>query len=69
MSEEYAEHQHIRIMRQLEIIDEMKETIAKHRAALLLISEWKNPYQSFGLDYGSNGERDYFRKIAANALK
>lgn len=62
------DYQHQRIMRQIAVIDEMKETIAKQRMALLLIQEWKMPYKHFGLEQGSNGERDYFREVARKAL-
>lgn len=69
MSTDYEEHQHQRIMRQLEVIKEMQEKLAKYRAALLLIGEWELPYKRFGFENGSNGERDYFRKIAIEATK
>jgi hypothetical protein len=69
MSEEYLEHQHQRIMRQLKSMEEMQNKLAQYRAALLLISEWKMPYSGFGIENGSNGERDYFRKISNEALK
>jgi len=46
----------------------MKNTIAKQRQALLLIAEWHLPYNSFSFDNGSNGERDYFKKVAQEAL-
>lgn len=62
------DQQHQRIMRQIGVIDEMKETIAKQRMALLLIQEWKMPYKGFSWDQGSNGERDYFREVARKAL-
>lgn len=42
---------------------------ARMRAALLLIAEWKQPYNGFSWEMGSNGERDYFRDIAKKVLE
>ena len=37
------------------------------RGALSVISEWSLPRPSWNL--GSNGERDYFKEVAENALR
>lgn len=49
------------------------------QAALLKIARWHGEFppafgrdgkpSSYGLEYGSNGERDYMRQIALNAVK
>lgn len=65
----FDDYQHQRIMRQLKHMEEMQDKLARYRAALLLISEWKMPYSGFGVENGSNGERDYFRNVAAKAIK
>lgn len=41
---------------------------ARLRAALLSIKEHKLPYPGYSADYGSNGVRDHFIKIASEAL-
>lgn len=41
---------------------------ARLRAALLLIREHKLPYPGYSGQYGSNGVRDHFIRIAQEAL-
>ena len=65
---DHEDYQHDKIVRLQKTIDELVEDNRKMRAALLIISEWKNPYSGFSYYYGYNGERDYFKKIAQEAL-
>ena len=62
-------------------IRKMDKELQILRGALKIINEWKFPHtrrywdeektrpMSYGAAFGSNGERDYMRTIAANALK
>ena len=51
--------------------------VERLREALVLVAEWKMPDtvgrdgkpSTYGLEYGSNGERDYVRGIARAALR
>lgn len=52
-----------------DIIDNLIQQNTTMRMALLLIKEWHEPSNNFQLNYGSNGMRDHFRRIAAEALK
>lgn len=38
------------------------------KTALKRIANWNELPWEFGFNYGSNGERDYYRKIAREAL-
>jgi hypothetical protein len=58
--------------------DEARDEAKRLRAALITIFEWKLPPSgtewedgtpmSYGAAFGSNGERDYMRKVARAAL-
>jgi len=57
------------------VVDQTR--IEQLEAGLREIKEWKPPMVksridgrkvSFGVEYGSNGERDYFRHVAEKAL-
>lgn len=56
------------IQRQREAICKLTEQVTKMRAALLMIEGWHMPYRGYSFDQGSNGERDYVRQIARDAL-
>lgn len=56
------------IGRQRDVIINLQNQVTRMRAALLMIEGWHMPYRGFAMDQGSNGERDYVRAIARDAL-
>lgn len=50
-------------------INNLIEQNTTMRMALLLIKEWHEPSPNFQMNYGSNGMRDHFRRIAGEALE
>ena len=70
-----AEAEIYREMHRNAVVDQTR--IEQLEAGLREIKEWKPPMVksridgrkvSFGVEYGSNGERDYFRHVAEKAL-
>jgi hypothetical protein len=64
----------------LEYVKELRQENARHRTALLRISKWFGEFpptgrtwedgtaMSYSAAFGSNGERDYMRQVADDAL-
>ena len=48
--------------------DRLVEENEKLKAALQEIAEWNSLTLKFKCDYGSNGQRDYYRNVAIKAL-
>lgn len=56
------------IRRQRELICRLTDQVTHMRQALLMIEGWHMPYRGYAFDLGSNGERDYVRALAKDAL-
>lgn len=69
MSTETADDHATRLIgRQRDVIINLQSQVTRMRAALLMIEGWHMPYRGYAMDQGSNGERDYVRAIARDAL-
>lgn len=49
-------------------LDKAEAEIARLRSALQRIADWNELDSGFRLDYGSKGERDFYRQLASQAL-
>lgn len=49
-------------------INELKAQVKLQGNALKLISKWDSCNVEFRINYGSNGERDYYREIASRCI-
>lgn len=43
--------------------------VQRYRDVLIKIANWNECSTEFRIDYGSNGERDYYRNLASSALE
>ena len=54
-------------IKQQQEINELKAMVKRQGVALSTISDWGSLSVEFRVNYGSNGQRDYYRKVALDA--